>query len=67
MPIKRAVTGPDGKTNLTDEIIGVVNIDSGKPDPENFYKNTIVEGEPLLERQLTALREISEYCSRLLS
>lgn len=67
VPIRKAVTGSDGKTNLTDEIIGVVNIDSGRSDPENFYKSTMVEGKPLLERQLTALREISEYCSHLLS
>jgi hypothetical protein len=67
VPIKKAVTGPDGKTHLTDEIIGVVNFDSGKPDPENFYRNTMVEDEPLLKRQLEALQEISEYCSRLLS
>ncbi len=66
VPIRRAVKGPGGKTNLTDEIIGVVNIDSGKPNPESFYKDTIIEGESLLQRQFTALREISEYCSRLL-
>lgn len=67
MPIKKAMEGPDGKIRLTDEIIGVVNIDSGQPDPENFYKATMAEGEPLLKRQTQALQEISEYCSRLLS
>lgn len=67
MPIRKAVEGPDGKINLTDDIIGVVNIDSGQPDPENFYKNTMIEGESLLERQFKALREMSEHCSRILS
>lgn len=67
MPIRRAVETPDGKINLTDEIIGVVNIDSGQPDPEKFYKSTMIEGESLLERQIKALREISEHCSRILS
>ena len=74
MPIKKAVDGPDGQPRLTDEIIGVVNVDSGQRDPENFYKNTMIEDnsgaakyESLLNLQIKALREISEYCSHLLS
>lgn len=67
MPIRKAVESPGGKTNLTDDIIGAINIDSGRLNPEKFYKGTIIEGESLLERQITALQEISEYCSRLLS
>lgn len=67
MPVKKAIEGPDGKTHLSDEVIGTVNIDSGLPDAENFYKNKEIEGETLLKRQTKALREISEFCSRLLS
>lgn len=67
MLIRKAVTAPNGRTRLADEIVGVVNIDSGQSDPENFYKSTLAEGETLLERQKEALRKISEYCSRVLS
>lgn len=67
MPIRKAVTTPNGRTRLAGDIIGVVNIDSGQLNPENFYKNTPVEGESLLQRQTEALLEISEYCSRVLS
>lgn len=67
MPVKRAVKGEDGEMYLTDEVIGVINMDSGQPDPENFYKTTEIGDESLLQRQLKALREISEYCSHLLS
>lgn len=67
MPIKKAMKDPSGKTYLTDEVVGVVNIDSGLPDAENFYKNKMIEGESLLDRQIKALQKISENYSRLLS
>jgi hypothetical protein len=63
MPIKKALQGPDGDTELTDKAIGVVNIDSKMENAPDYYRHYMVEGRSLRDRQEQALREISEYCS----
>jgi len=63
MPIKKAIQGPDGDTELTDKVISVVNIDSKMENAPDYYRNHMVDGRSLWDRQEQALREISEYCS----
>lgn len=74
MPIKRAEKMQDGTFILTDDIIGVVNIDSKREGAYDFYENTIVYGtdmetggRSLLEMQTQVLRRISELCSYIMS
>lgn len=73
MPIKKAKRGRGGSVTLTDEIIGVVNIDSKMKGAYGFYDKTIIfeadqdEGRSLLEKQTETLREISEVCSYVMS
>lgn len=73
MPIKRAKRGRGGSVMLTDEIIGVVNIDSKMKGAYRFYDKTIVfetdedDGRSLLEKQTGTLQEISEVCSYIMS
>lgn len=67
MPIKKAITDGTGEAQLTDEIIGVINIDSKRRKALQYYKTRQVESQSLLQRQELALQEISEQCSYLLS
>lgn len=66
MPIKKAKTGTDGKPTLTDEIIGVINIDSQMPNALAFYEDDS-SGDSLLRKQETALSRISEIGSYIMS
>lgn len=74
MPIKRTKKMPDGTYTLTDDIIGVVNIDSKMKGAYEFYQNTILyegdfddEGESLLDTQFRFLQESSGLCSYVMS
>lgn len=74
MPIKRTKKLPDDTYILTDDIIGVANIDSKKKGAYEYYLNTILyeadsddEGQSLLEAQFRNLQEISQLCSYILS
>ena len=73
MPIKRTEKLLDGSYKLTDDIIGVVNIDSKKEGAYEYYQSTILfevdddEGQSLLDIQFQNLQEISRLCSYILS
>lgn len=74
MPIKRVRKMQDNTYTITDDIIGVVNIDSKLKGAHEAYQNTIIyeedadnEGQPLLDIQIRNLREISERCSYIMS
>jgi hypothetical protein len=66
MPVMGAVTGDDGEPTTTDEVIGVINIDSQKSGAYAFY-TAEREGRSLLERQKGYLGEISEIGSFIMS
>ncbi|MDP9474651.1 MAG: hypothetical protein M3R38_02980 [Actinomycetota bacterium] len=65
MPIMKAVNDETGEPRLTEEVIGVVNIDSKRRDALHFYRTRMVGGKSLLDRQEQALEEISRFCSYL--
>ena len=68
MPIKKAKRLPDRTFALTDEVIGVVNIDSRKKQALNFYRaSTPTASTSLLELQQQTLVEISEICSYIIT
>ena len=69
MPVKKARKLEDGTFALSDEIVGVINVDSKREGAYDFYRNTIVGAarRPLLEEQEEVLGEISELCSYIMS
>lgn len=67
MPIKKVKQGGDGDPELTDKVIGVVNIDSKMEDAPDHYRNHMVGDKSLRDLQEEALRQISEYCSVVMS
>ncbi len=67
MPIRKAKQGGKDEPELSGKIIGVVNIDSKKEDAAEYYRTHMVNDQSLQERQEEALREISEYCSFIMS
>jgi hypothetical protein len=74
MPIRRVRKLSDDSRDITDEVIGVVNIDSKMPNARAFYgrsrvESTFREGEEvsLLEEVEATLDKISETCSWIMS
>lgn len=74
MPIRRVRKLSDDSRDITDEVIGVVNIDSKMPNARAFYgqsrvQSTFREGEEvsLLEEVEATLDKISETCSWVMS
>lgn len=67
MPIMKAVESGTDEPEISDKVIGVVNIDSKRHDALDFYQTLMVDYEPLMHLQEKALREISEYCSFVMS
>lgn len=74
MPIRRVRKLPDDSRDITDEVIGVVNIDSKMANARAFYGRSRVEssfrdGEEvsLLEEIEATLDKISETCSWIMS
>lgn len=67
MPIMKAVEGGTDIPELSDKVIGVVNIDSKREDALNYYQTLHIDYKSLLHLQEEALREISEYCSFVMS
>jgi hypothetical protein len=71
MPIRRAKMSPDGTLTLTDDIIGVVNLDSKMPGAEAYYNTTETVTDAVVKslrvRQEEVLGEISEVCSIIVS
>ena len=59
MPIVGVKVADDGEPTTTDEVIGVINIDSKMRGAYNFYTDSR-EGGSLLERQKKHMAEISE-------
>ncbi len=57
MPIRRAKKGRGGSVTLTDEIIGVVNIDSKRRGALGYYRRVSVGNQSLLQNQTEALRK----------
>lgn len=66
MPIRKAETGDDGKPTLTDEIIGVINIDSRMPGALEFYEDDS-SGDSLFRKQKAVLAKVSEIGSYIMS
>jgi hypothetical protein len=67
MPIMRAVESGTDEPEIGDKVIGVVNIDSKRADALDFYRTLFIDYESLMHLQEQALREISEYCSFVMS
>ncbi len=67
MPVKKTRKMPDGSFTLTDEILGVINVDSKKEGAHAFYRTTQVDGQTLMDAQEETLQEISELCSYIMS
>ena len=69
VPIKRLKRMPDGEFYPSDEVIGVVNIDSRRKDALAFYEGTAVttEGTTLREEIEEALVGMSKACSWIMS
>ena len=74
MPIRKTKKMPDNTYILTDDIIGVVNIDSRMKGAYDYYQNTILydastdeEGLSLLDTQFQNLQKIMVLCSYVLS
>ncbi len=67
MPVKSARRLPDGTPALTDEVVGVVNVDSKMTGARRFYDSSTVDGKTLLDVQKEVLAEASEFCSYLMS
>lgn len=65
-PIMGTTTGDDGQPTTTNEVIGVINIDSQKKGAYDFYAEER-EGGSLLEKQKSYLSEISEVGSYIMS
>jgi hypothetical protein len=68
-PIMRLKKMEDGRFYPTDEVIGVVNIDSKRRGARAFYRETIVtnEGTTLREEVEEALHEMALACSWIMS
>ena len=67
MPIKKVVQGGRDEPEVSDKVIGVVNIDSQREDAFNYYQTLMVDYESLMYRQEQALKGISGYCSYVMS
>ncbi len=74
MPIRRVRKLSDDSRDITDEVIGVVNIDSKMPNASAFYRRSRVESTfseaeevSLLEEVQATLEKISETCSWIMS
>jgi hypothetical protein len=67
MPILKAVQSDTDEPETSGKVIGVVNIDSKRKDALHFYRTLIIDNEPLMHHQEQALKEISEYCSFVMS
>lgn len=68
-PIMRLKRADDGDFFPTDEVIGVVNIDSSRADARAFYEGTTVHGKDLSLREEVerAQEEMALVCSWILS
>lgn len=66
MPIVGAKIGEDGEPTTTDEVIGVINVDSKMSGAYQFYTEER-EGGSLLERQKKYLAELSEVGAYIMS
>lgn len=66
MPIVGAKIGDDGEPTTTDEVIGVINIDSKMPGAHDFYTQE-GQGSSLLDQQKKHLAEISEVGAYIMS
>lgn len=67
MPIKKTTSLPDGTFALTDEILGVVNVDSRMAGAHAFYREKRRGGRPLMDEVEEELAKISELCSFIMS
>lgn len=67
MPIKKTTSLPDGTFALTDEVLGVVNVDSRMAGAHTFYQEEHRGGRPLIDDLEEELARISELCSFIMS
>ncbi len=67
MPIMKAKRRWRGGVTFTDEVIGVVNIDSKSKDAQQYNARTTVDGKSLLEKQEEELGKIGALCSYIMS
>ncbi len=68
MPIKKTERLPDGTPSVTDEVLGVVNVDSQTRGAHGRYRGeTAGPGRPFLEQQEEVLESVSELCSYIMS
>jgi hypothetical protein len=68
MPIKKTERLPDGTPGVTDEILGVVNVDSQMPGAHGRYREeTTGPGRSFFEQQEEVLESVSELCSYIMS
>jgi hypothetical protein len=69
MPVKKTERLPDGTPSVTDEVLGVINIDSAMPGAWSRYREQAgLPGKTtVLDREEEVLRRISELCSYIMS
>ena len=68
MPVKKTERLPDGTPSVTDEVLGVVNVDSRMPGAHASYRTEAASPDrSFLERQEEVLDTISEQCSYIMS
>ena len=68
MPVKKTESLPDGTPSITDEVLGVVNIDSKMEGAHEYYRSQAYAPDmSLIDRQRTALGRVSELYSYIMS
>jgi len=68
MPIKKTERLPDGTPSVTDEVLGVVNVDSRMPGALGRYREQgAAPGKTIMDRQEDVLERVSELCSYIMS
>ncbi|MBA2534554.1 MAG: hypothetical protein H0V21_06050 [Rubrobacter sp.] len=69
MPVKKTERLPDGTPSVTDEVLGVVNVDSHMPGALGRYRTRGAAGadRSQLEHQEDVLERVSRLCSYIMS
>jgi len=68
LPIKKTESLPDGTPTITDEDLGVVNVDSRMPAALRRYREQAASiNETVMDRQEEVLARVGRLCSFIMS
>ncbi|MGF1472950.1 MAG: hypothetical protein ACFB50_14575 [Rubrobacteraceae bacterium] len=68
LPIKKTESLPDGTPSITDEVLGVVNVDSRMPGALRRYREqAAATNKTVMERQEEVLARVGRLCSYIMS